>query len=170
MKEATKDCPRCKSDCQLTTYSTTMSSSEFRCHPQWKYPIKYPNRIFLRVCDSRNLNLSPFCNLSSQSLPKWQPEINSTYGNSSTSYTSALPGPMRPRYPGQGKSGAERELLVSLTQVFERNQSESSTVNVLGERLLQCLWQGHSCCEHLLWKSNCIWYWNITFSELQLQF
>ena len=70
---------------------------------------------------------------------------------------------MRPRYPGQGKSGAERELLVSLTQVFERNHSESSTVNVLGERSLQCLWEGHSCSEHLLRKSNCIWYWNLTF-------
>ena len=84
---------------------------------------KYQNRIFLRVCDSRNLNLSPFCNLSSQSLPKWQPEINSTYGNSSTSYTSALPGPMRPRYPGHGKASAEKELFVSLTQVFQRTLS-----------------------------------------------
>ena len=34
--------------------------------------------------------------------------------------------------------------------------------------ILQCLWEGHSCCEHLLWKSNCIWYWINIFSELQL--
>ena len=134
MKEATKDCPQCKSDCQITTYSAMMSSSVFRSDHKSLLP-----SFLFRVCDSRNLNLSPFCNLTSQSLPKWQPDINSTYGNSSTSYTSALPGPMRPRYPGQGKSGAERELLVSLTKVFEKDQSESSTVNVLGERLLQCL-------------------------------
>ena len=153
MKEATKDCPQCKSDCQITTYSAMMSSSVFRSHPK-----NLLNLFLFRICDSRNLNLSPFCNLTSQSLAKWQADINSTYGNSSTAYASSLPGPMRPRYPGQGKSGAERELLVSLTQVFERNQSESSTVNVLGERQLQCLREGHSCFEHLLWKSNCIWY------------
>ena len=72
--------------------------------------------IFLRICDSRNLNLSPFCNLKAHSLAKWQPTIKSTYGSTTTEYTSSLPPPLRLKYPKT--SWAERELLVSLTQVY----------------------------------------------------
>ena len=67
-----------------------------------------------RLCDSRNLNLSPFCTLTTSSLVKWQPTINKIYGNINTSYTSGLPGPMRPRYP---KYMADKELLSSLAEV-----------------------------------------------------
>ena len=67
-----------------------------------------------RLCDSRNLNLSPFCNLTTSSLVKWQPTINKTYGDINTSYTSGLPGPMRPRYP---QNMADEELLSSLAEV-----------------------------------------------------
>ena len=79
-------------------------------------------QIFPRTCDSRNLNLSPFCNLSAQSLAKWQPEINATYGNTTTDYTSKLEGPLRLMYPKELM--AERELLASLvTQVLIPNGS-----------------------------------------------
>ena len=78
-------------------------------------------QIFPRTCDSRNLNLSPFCNLSAQSLAKWQPEINATYGNTTTDYTSRLEGPLRLMYPKELM--AERELLASLTQVVIPNIS-----------------------------------------------
>ena len=75
------------------------------------------NNYFSRPCDSRNLNLSPFCNLTTaSSLAKWQPAINSTYRNTSTEYTSKLNGPLRLKYPKI--SWAEQELLVSLTQVI----------------------------------------------------
>ena len=75
--------------------------------------------VFLRVCDSRNLNLSPFCNLTVGSLAKWQPALNSTYGNITTNYTSTLPGPMRLKYPSQGSSAGKAELLTSLTEVVK---------------------------------------------------
>ena len=79
-------------------------------------------QIFPRTCDSRNLNLSPFCNLSAQSLAKWQPEIKATYGNTTTDYTSRLEGPLRLMYPKELM--AERELLASLlTQVLIPNGS-----------------------------------------------
>ena len=79
-------------------------------------------QIFPRTCDSRNLNLSPFCNLSAQSLAKWQPEIKATYGNTTTDYTSTLEGPLRLMYPKELM--AERELLASLvTQVLIPNGS-----------------------------------------------
>ena len=72
------------------------------------------------MCDSRNLNLSPFCNLATPTnLAKWQPAINSTYGSTTTDYTSQLQGPLRLKYP----SNPEKELLVSLTQVLIRNAS-----------------------------------------------
>ena len=114
MGEASKDCPQCKSDCQLTTYSTTVTSSEFRFFNPRILSFK---QILSRLCDSRNLNLTPFCKLATSSLAKWQPAIKSTYGNTSTDYTSKLPGPWRLKYP----SNPEKELLVSLTQVLIRN-------------------------------------------------
>ena len=73
---------------------------------------------FSRICDSRNLNLSPFCNLrSAQSLAKWQPALKSTYENITTDYLDKLQGPMRLKYPGSGKSSEEGELLTFLTEV-----------------------------------------------------
>ena len=72
--------------------------------------------FFSRLCDSRNLNLSPFCDLTTSSLAKWEPAINSTYGKMKTNYTSKLPGPLRLKYP----SDPEKELLASLTQVLNR--------------------------------------------------
>ena len=76
----------------------------------------YFKLIFSRLCDSRNLNLSPFCNLSASTLAKWQPVIKSTYRNTTTDYTSKLKGPLRLKYPKM--SWEKRELLVSLTQVW----------------------------------------------------
>ena len=73
-------------------------------------------QIFPRPCDSRNLNLSPFCNLATPTnLAKWQPAISLTYGNTTTDYISHLQEPLRLKYP----SNPERELLVSLTQVLK---------------------------------------------------
>ena len=109
MGEATKDCSHCRADCELTTYSTTFTSSEFRF-----FKPRILLQTFSRLCDSRNLNLSPFCNLSAPSLAKWEPTINSTYGNFTTDYTNKLLGPLRPQYPNT----PEKELLVSLTEVF----------------------------------------------------
>ena len=70
-------------------------------------------------CDSRNLNLSPFCNLNLTSLAMWQPSILETYGNQTTSYVNQMSGPLRLKYPD---SMGERELISSLTQVIEANQ------------------------------------------------
>ena len=67
-----------------------------------------------RLCDSRNMNLSPFCNLTSTSLVKWLPTINATYGNINTTYAGGLPGPTRPRYP---PAMIEEELLSPLSEV-----------------------------------------------------
>ena len=103
-------CPDCLSNCQLTTYSTSITSTEFR----WS---KVDIKMYLsssRLCDSRNLNLSPFCNLAVTSLVKWQPSIRATYGNITTSYTNGLPGPMRLKYP---PSMVDKELLSSLAEV-----------------------------------------------------
>ena len=69
----------------------------------------------LSPCDSRNLNLSPFCNLTLTSLAMWQPSILETYGNQTTSYVNQTSGPMRSKYPN---SMGERELISSLTKVI----------------------------------------------------
>ena len=89
------------------------------------------NAMFLRICDSRNLNLSPFCYMTAKSLAKWQPVINSTYGNTEAEYIKRLQiiGPLRLKYPGQSK---EEELLASLTEVvIHPNLSITSIIALL---------------------------------------
>ena len=70
--------------------------------------------VMLSSCDSRNLNLSPFCNLSSTTMAMWQPSILETYGNLTTTYVNQTSGPMRLKYPN---SMGKRELITSLTEV-----------------------------------------------------
>ena len=65
-------------------------------------------------CDSRNLNMSPFCNTSLTSLAMWQPSVQETYGNQKTEYVNEKRGPMRQKYPN---SMGEREVVSSLTKV-----------------------------------------------------
>ena len=74
----------------------------------------------LSSCDSRNLNLSPFCNLSATSLAMWQPSVLETYGNLTTDYVSKITGPLRPKYPN---SMGDTELISSLTKVRWSNTS-----------------------------------------------
>ena len=68
-----------------------------------------------RSCDSRNLNLSPFCDLTSISSAMWLPSVLETYKNQTTSYVHQRTGPMRLKFP---KSMEERELITSLTKVL----------------------------------------------------
>ena len=70
--------------------------------------------MILSSCDSRNLNLSLFCNLSSTSLAMWQPVVLETYGNQTTSYVNKIQTPMRLKYPN---SMGDEELITSLTKV-----------------------------------------------------
>ena len=71
--------------------------------------------FILRSCDSRNLNLSPFCNTSATSLVMWQTNVEETYGKATASYVSGISGPMRLKYP---RATAEKELIHSLTKVL----------------------------------------------------
>ena len=68
----------------------------------------------LSSCDSRNLNLSPFCNTSSTSLAMWQPSVLETYGEEKPDYLGKISGPLREKYPN---SMGDRELITSLTKV-----------------------------------------------------
>ena len=69
-----------------------------------------------RQCDSRNLNLSPFCTLKvAGKLSKWAPAVTSTYGNTSTHYIRGLSEPWRLEYPTE-KMKAD-EILTHLSKV-----------------------------------------------------
>ena len=120
--------------------------------------IKLSNRFFPLIrsihssCDSRNLNLSPFCNLSLTSLAMWQPSVLETYGDQTTSYVDRISGPMRMNFPNWME---QRELITSLTKVLQSNLSKVKQP-LSGCDLLQCLWEGHCHREHLLWRANCI--------------
>ena len=60
-------CPHCLPDCEATTYTTSMSSTP------------------IRRCDSRNLNLNPFCDLDNTmdlKLAPWQQDVAKKYRDS----------------------------------------------------------------------------------------
>ena len=75
--------------------------------------------ISFRRCDSRNINLSPFCTLDVNSmLPKWKTAVNDTYGSSSggLDYINGLPSPTRKEY--KKPIMRKREILSSLSEVI----------------------------------------------------
>ena len=66
-----------------------------------------------RRCDSRNLNISPFCSLNSRMKPdKFYEVINFGY-NSNPDYLSSMITPVRKFYPNEEMSG--NEILKRLT-------------------------------------------------------
>ena len=103
--------------------------------------IKLSTRFFRLIrsihssCDSRNLNLSPLCNLSLTSLAMWQPSVLETYGDQTTSYVDRISGPMRLNFPNRME---QRELITSLTKVLQSNLSKVKQP-LSGCDLLQCL-------------------------------
>ena len=115
MRNNPTKCHHCLSDCDHVTYLPTITSSEFRCFIQ-NCVSTVLTCSFRSSCDSRNLNLSPLCNLSSTTLAKWQPGVLETYGNLKTDYVSNISGPLRNKYLG---SMNEEELITSLTKAIE---------------------------------------------------
>ena len=127
------ECPsKLCSDCNHVTYSPALSSAEFRWNPKhlfgsqkslltWQMADKHclgQYQIFslYSSCDSRNLNLSPFCDLSSTLLAMWQPSVLETYGNQTTTYVNQTLGPLRLKYPNLM---GEKELISFLTKVLQ---------------------------------------------------
>ena len=85
--------------------------------PQKKHcPGQYQIFSLYSSCNSRNLNLSPFCDLSSTLLAMWQPSVLETYGNQTTAYVNQTLGPLRLKYPNLM---GEKELISSLTKVLQ---------------------------------------------------
>ena len=109
------------------------------------------SRSYYSSCDSRNLNLSPFCNLTSTSLAMWQASVLETYESQTTSYIDGISGPMRANFPN---SMEERELITALVKVDFLHLLWTS--KLLGGDVLQRLWEGYRHCKHLLWTANCI--------------
>ena len=108
------------SDCDHITYMPKVTSAEFRWTQVALKCLHNMESISQTwsphsSCDSRNLNLSPFCKLTSTSLAMWQQSILETYGNQTTTYIDGISGPMRLKFP---YSMQERELITSLTEVL----------------------------------------------------
>ena len=102
--ETTKSsrCPHCLPDCEATTYTATTSSSP------------------IRRCDSRNLNLNPFCSLNNaMKLAPWLDDVTKKYEESGEpsipDYVSRLTGTQRPWFANE--EDADRELILG-SEVF----------------------------------------------------
>ena len=74
--------------------------------------------IIFRLCDAKNLNISPLCDISPTGYPaKWAPEVESLYANGDKpGYVESLPSPIRYNYHTEKLQGGE--LLQTLTKVF----------------------------------------------------
>ena len=95
--ETTKSfqCPHCLPDCKATTYTATTSSSP------------------IRRCDSRNLNLNPFCSLKgAMKLAPWLDDVTKKYSGdlSVPDYVSSLTGTQRPWFAYE--EDADREMIL----------------------------------------------------------
>ena len=112
--QSTKLCSHCLPDCNHIAYSTSTTSAEFRC------AMRFSNlnlSSLSRRCDSRNLNLSPFCGLDASSTPlKLQPTVYASYGSIDPNYVQNLPSPMRKEYPIE--SMVSNEILSTLAEVW----------------------------------------------------
>ena len=79
--------------------------------------------LLLRPCDSRNINLTPFCNLSSTEDPRmWGKDILDTYSGLTTlDHIKSISSSLRMKYPTKDLKSSE--LVSSLTQVsiFDSN-------------------------------------------------
>ena len=71
-----------------------------------------------RICDSHNLNASPLCELSRNTMiPKWAQEVKELYGDLNVpDYISSLATPMRDIY--KDEKMRNEELLETLTKVI----------------------------------------------------
>jgi hypothetical protein len=83
--------------------------------------IGLPNtlNIMSRTCDSRNLNLSPLCDLTSTVEPvKWGKDVKEQYENTDVpDYIQTLGSPMRNTY--YTKAMKDNEMLKTLTKVHD---------------------------------------------------
>ena len=72
-----------------------------------------------RTCDSRNLNLSPLCDLTSTVEPvKWGKDVKEEYENTDVpDYIQFLGSPMRNTY--YTKAMKDNEMLKTLTKVHD---------------------------------------------------
>ena len=71
--------------------------------------------FFCRSCDSRNLNLSPFCEPSTRNLlVRWKEDLQTEYGPVVPDYVRSLQSPMRRRYPTTQMQ--KQELLTHLSK------------------------------------------------------
>ena len=95
LSTSNESCAHCLPDCEKVSYSVTHSAANFR------------------KCDSRNLNLAPFCKLNSESLTlhRWLPTVLAQYTPPYPAYLG-MSTSERPNYPGQMADG---ELLQELT-------------------------------------------------------
>ena len=90
-------CPHCLPDCKATTYTATTSSSR------------------IRRCDSRNLNLNPFCRLDNAiKLAPWVEDVTKKYRDSGElsmpDYVTSLTGTQRPWFAYE--EDADKELIL----------------------------------------------------------
>ena len=80
------------------------------------------NGLF-RGCDSRNLNLSPFCDLKERkTLQEWAENVSKDYKGKQPEYIAKLKGAKRPFYATDKMK--EQEIISSLTKTVSYSPYE----------------------------------------------
>ena len=114
-----------------------------------------------RGCDSRNINLSLFCDLKERkTLQEWAENFSKEYKGKKTEYIANLKYAKRPFYATDKMK--DQEIISSLTKTVSYFPYECLQLHInvklwlLGSRI-QCFWKGFSGCEHFLWHPCSQW-------------
>ena len=129
-------CSHCLPDCEATTYTIDISATP------------------IRACDSRNLNLNPFCNLVSrlQTNP-WIGEVVGLYGDSGDQlpgYIKDMAKATRPQY----KYPEDQRMDVLLQNKVGSHEGHIPPVLCPGWQALQSPGQGRGAPQRLLWGGH----------------
>ena len=120
LSRSNESCPHCLTDCEKITFSVAHSAANFR------------------KCDSRNLNLAPFCKLDSiadsNKLNRWLKTVLSQYNKS----RGGVPLPSylnkntveRSSYPGDMADGELLEHLTKDDSTYDAFENDIAVINL----------------------------------------
>ena len=115
LSTSNSNCSHCLPDCEKITFSVTHSAANFR------------------KCDSRNLNLAPFCKLDSvvdsNKLNHWLQTVLSQYTSPYPAYLNKST-TKRPSYPRKMADGELLEMLTEEDSTYDAFEKDIAVINL----------------------------------------
>ena len=152
MEEET-DCPHCLADCELTTYSTSITSNKFRWsiysymyYCTWKYPGCVTQEIWT------------WAPSATWPAPLWWNGCQPSTQPTATSTPPTPEGCLDPRDQDTHQPWLRKNYFLLFQRwMISFHNCENQNFLSKGKPQVQRLWQGHCCVQSLLWRLNCVW-------------